>query len=43
MDLIEKALKLREKEGSLQSVVKSAKAPEEQVFKLKLKGSIPEL
>ena len=42
-DPIEKSLKLREKEGNLQSVVKNAKQPEESVFKLKLKGAIPEL
>lgn len=38
-DPIEKSLKTREKEGSIQSVVKSAKSTaEETVYKLKLKG-----
>lgn len=44
VDPIEKSLKLREKDGNIQNVVKSAKSEEDTtVFKLKLKGSIPEL
>jgi hypothetical protein len=41
-DPIEKSLKIREKEGNIQSVVKPAKPTEEAVFKLKVKGQIPE-